>query len=280
MRKPLFTAGCDPEMFVTLEGRFFSAIPFIRGTKKKPQPLPSGAFVMRDNVAVEFGIPPANTEDEFVGRILTAIQEVKACFPSEFELAIVPSAHFEMGQLFHPEAQMFGCDPDFNAWNKGRQNEPPESEVTQTFRSCGGHLHTGFVYAKKHPHLFIQWHDLFHGMVATKLDDSAEAIARRVLYGKAGCYRPTAYGVEYRTLSNFWIKSENLIRLQYSLTNDICTGLNSGKMVLPDLEPDIVQKTINEGDSEFATAIVRDFLYDRYFSDHTKNLLGKVGYDS
>jgi hypothetical protein len=30
------------------------------------------------------------------------------------------------------------------------------------------------------------------------------------LYGKAGAYREKSYGVEYRTLSNFWVFDERL----------------------------------------------------------------------
>jgi len=274
-----FTAGCDPEMFGKIDGRFVSMIPFVEGTKSEPYFFKSGAFVMRDNVAVEFGIPPASSEDQFVDSILTAIEEVKAYLPDEVELAIVPSAHFTEDQLWHPEAQEFGCSPDFNAWLKGDMNIAPHGATIATFRSCGGHFHTGFDWARKNPWKFIQWNDLFNGMISTVLDNSPEAIDRRILYGKAGCYRPTSYGCEYRTMSNYWIKDEVLIRLQYSLVNDICLGIESGKMVLPDIDADVVQKTINDCDEKFARAVVRDYLYDQYFTDNTKNLLEKAGYE-
>jgi len=38
---------------------------------------------------------------------------------------------------------------------------------------------------------------------------------RRTLYGKAGAYRPTPYGVEYRVLSNFWLTEEKYMRWVY-----------------------------------------------------------------
>jgi hypothetical protein len=41
----------------------------------------------------------------------------------------------------------------------------------------------------------------------------------RKLYGAAGRYRQPSYGVEYRTLSNFWLASPELVELVY----DICS---------------------------------------------------------
>ena len=47
------------------------------------------------------------------------------------------------------------------------------------------------------------------------LDDGAK---RRELYGKAGAYRVKPYGVEYRVLSNFWLKSPALMQWVYDNT--------------------------------------------------------------
>ena len=41
---------------------------------------------------------------------------------------------------------------------------------------------------------------------------------RRSLYGKAGAFRPKSYGVEYRVLSNRWIKGIPLMRYVYNLS--------------------------------------------------------------
>lgn len=43
--------------------------------------------------------------------------------------------------------------------------------------------------------------------------------ARRELYGKAGAFRPTSYGVEYRTLSNFWLRRKEYMQWVYAQTH-------------------------------------------------------------
>lgn len=273
-----FTAGADPEMFIEQDGALLAAPFFCEGTKDEPISLPSGGFVSYDNVAIEFGIIPAKTEDEFYKHISTTIKEVGDYLPSDVALVVIPSAHFPEGQLVTPECREFGCEPDYNAWT-GKQNIIADDAAESTFRSCGGHLHVGHDFAQNNPREFIQWMDYLNGMISVSLDNSKEAIARRSLYGKAGCYRKTEYGVEYRTLSNFWIRDELNIRLQYSLMDDIVSAIEYGKKVLPDLEPDIVQKVINEGDDKFARNIVKSYMWD-ILSTNTKGLLDKAGYNT
>lgn len=55
---------------------------------------------------------------------------------------------------------------------------------------------------KEHPLDVVKAMDLFLGVPSVLMDEGEE---RKQLYGKAGAHRPKPYGVEYRTLSNFWI---------------------------------------------------------------------------
>ena len=57
--------------------------------------------------------------------------------------------------------------------------------------------------------------DLFLGCPSIILDKDNK---RRELYGKAGAYRNKPYGVEYRTLSNFWLTSSKLMQWVYKRT--------------------------------------------------------------
>jgi hypothetical protein len=53
----------------------------------------------------------------------------------------------------------------------------------------------------------IRWLDKTAGIAGTILDNPLLGKLRKDLYGKAGDYRTTPYGLEYRTLSSFWIAS-------------------------------------------------------------------------
>jgi len=58
--------------------------------------------------------------------------------------------------------------------------------------------------------------DFFLGLGSLFYDDDIE---RREMYGKAGCIRYKPYGVEYRTLSNAWLKDE--VRMRWAYRNAV-----------------------------------------------------------
>lgn len=262
-----WTQGCDPEfaMFDTELGKYVSAIPYVRGTKEEPVPLPNGGYAMRDNVAIEFGITPANNVVDWVGNINQTLEDIHTIIPEYFTLKAVPSAHFPKQQLQHPEAQEIACSPDFNAWNGGIIENPiPQGFAENTLRSFGGHLHIGYVLMSGNDFLLdtkgdgklrvIKMCDYYHGILSTILDNNEAAIERRKIYGKAGCFRPTEYGVEYRTLSNFWCKTDTLKCLMYYLTDEVLSAvrLNYDRKIIEDIGGLEIQRIINTGDYDAA----------------------------
>lgn len=272
-----FSIGCDPEFFARSRDshEFISCIPFVKGTKEKPQPLPGGGFVMRDNVAVEFGIPPASDVDTFVNSITTTLADLTDYLPKHLELVAVPSANFPPTELEHEEAKEFGCEPDYCAW-KEDINEPPPDAADGTFRSCGGHVHVGcdLLLESQSKLDFIKLMDCMHGNISTVLDSGKAAIERRQLYGKAGCFRPTDYGVEYRTMSNFWCGSERLIRLIYHATADAVDLFDYGKAreLIHSLGGmDFITMVINNGDDLVASEMI-DAVVSKYLSIETLTL--------
>ena len=284
MSKDRITIGTDPEFFLKNGDRYVSAIPHIPGTKHEPAVLPNGGTVQRDNVALEFATVPAKNGKDFVEKVRSCMKDTFGMIPKDHTLAVDPSADFDADQLDHPEAQEFGCDPDYNAYTVEMNEKPWAGD--SGFRSCGAHIHVGgvdemgvpiegleFLQEFRGKIDMVKAMDLFHGTVSTQLDNSAASVKRRELYGKAGCHRPTPYGVEYRVLSNYWMKSPSLVMLMDSMTRDAAMLVASGKLaaVLDDVGEDELQAIINKGDVEAAKKIIENYVKP-HMSDETLDL--------
>lgn len=262
----VFTIGCDPEFFLRNKetGRLISAVPYVKGTKWEPKLLPCGGNIQRDNVAVEVATKPVANLENFVKAIESVLKEAIRSLPPETEIVAIPSARFDPGELETPEAREFGCDPDYDAWSKTINERPNAKDVT--FRSCGAHIHVGTTGEDENTFLLdfegkiktIQAMDCVHGIISTVLDYGRDAVERRELYGKAGAHRPTSYGVEYRVLSNFWLKSPMTVMLMWSLTNDVLDIVRENKLevLIQALGEQNVQRVINEGDADVAMAMI------------------------
>ncbi len=94
--------------------------------------------------------------------------------------------------------------------------------------------------------------DLFLG-VPSVIMDSGEL--RKTLYGKAGAYRDKpAYGVEYRTLSNFWVNDDRLIKWVWDNTEKAVQAVES-QFALDDYKDSILD-AINNNNREAAIHLI------------------------
>lgn len=244
------TIGSDPEVFLIDENNeFVPAIGLIGGTKEEPKRISNnGHAVQEDNVMAEFNVPyttlnnPAKLYAD-IQYVLTYLKNLVA--PKGYKLAVVPSAFFNWDHLKTEQARMFGCDPDFNAWTA---EENVIDRVETNLRTAGGHIHIGY----ENPDVvtsmeLIKILDLYLGVASILLDTDTD---RRKLYGKAGCFRFTSFGVEYRVLSNFWIDSEQNLHWVFENIQKAIEAFNSGFRINPgsELEDEIIN-TINSQNS-------------------------------
>lgn len=248
----MFKLGCDPEVFVKKNGTFLSAHGLIKGDKKNPFPVRNGA-VQVDGMALEFNIAPASTEDEFALFVQDVFNQMKLMVP-DYEVVATPVAHFtpEYMKEQPAEALELGCDPDFNAWEGGNPFVKPNA--LRPMRTASGHIHIGWTdkdASQEDGNVVAKQMDFFLALPSLMYDNDVE---RRSMYGKAGCVRYKPYGVEYRTLSNAWLKSEKLMRWVYRNTMSGLAALNEGR-VLADKYGDI-QAIINNSDVKAAKKIV------------------------
>ena len=249
--------GCDPEVFVKQNGVFVSAYGLIKGDKRNPQKVNRGA-VQVDGMALEFNTDPAASEEEFLLNVSDVFNTLKLMCPN-YEIATVPVADFplEYIQQQPQEAKELGCDPDFNAWLSS-VNEKPNGDVPM--RTASGHVHIGWgnefdVGSYDHQmtcEQVVKQMDFYLGLPSLHYDND---LRRRELYGKAGCYRPKSYGTEYRTLSNAWLKSPELIKWVFRQVQEGMSQLFKGN-ILSEKYGDI-QNIINSSSLKEANAIIK-----------------------
>lgn len=224
-RYKLIMVGTDTEVFLRDQQtkQPVPAIGLIGGTKHNPKQVPelsAGFCVQEDNVMLEYNVPPAKTKGQFVSNImvmnnyLTQMLGRKGLFAD-----ICSSMEFTKKQLDHPQAQEMGCEPDWDVWSRMVNPSPKENDLMKTVRTSGGHLHISFsvdgkpmtnseqdgIYLKEP---LIKALDLTLGLPSFTFDRDTR---RRQLYGKHGAFRNKDYGIEYRTLSNFWTKTPELV---------------------------------------------------------------------
>ena len=254
----IFQIGCDPEVFVQQNGVFKSAHGLIPGDKKKPHKVARGA-VQVDGMALEFNIDPASTEDDFCLNVQQVFQTMCLMVP-DYQVVATPVAHFDAAYLkAQPaEALELGCDPDYNAWT-GKANERPDGD--RPMRTASGHVHIGWtdgvnIQSPQHQGMCraaVKQMDFFLGLPSLFYDDDQ---LRREMYGKSGACRYKPYGVEYRTLSNAWLKSEKLMRWVFRNSQAGMKALDDGR-ILTQKHGDI-QEIINTSNKDAAMKIIKE----------------------
>lgn len=242
--------GSDPEIFlVNPEGKHIAINGFINAGKQYPLQVPNapeGFTLQEDNVALEYGIPPAKSAEEFVAHIKYVMERSREWIPQNLSFSKLSCTIFEKDQLQHPKSRVFGCEPDFNAYT-GEKNPKPRPKH-QGLRSAGGHIHVGL--SGVDPIRGTKSMDLHLGIPSLLMDEGEE---RRQLYGMPGAFRYKPYGFEYRTLSNFWIFEDKYIRWAF----------NNSKRAMEQIEAidylDDVEEVIKTNNKQRAEEIVREF---------------------
>lgn len=247
-----FSIGADPEFFIKKNNKHLAAIGLIGGSKDVPRPLKREGFaILEDNVAVEFNIAPCHDHQQFIEAIGYVMNGLKKNILNDYEFSQESAVIFDADQLVHPQALEFGCEPDFNAWTKDMNPRP--AAVDQALRSAGGHVHVG---TTENAIEVIRAMDLFLGVPAFKLDVHGKM--RRQLYGKAGAFRPKDYGCEYRTLSNFWIFDNALIKWVYDQTEKAVNFVAEGN-VISEKDGHLIQDCINNESEEAYVALKQTY---------------------
>lgn len=249
-----FTIGADPELFAEdSTGKLKSLIGLIGGTKEEPKWINEhkSLGVQEDNVAAEYCFAPCRNEKQFVQAVQLGRKYLESILQTNnFIISTKASGIFDTNELKHPKAHIFGCEPDYDAWEL-KINAKPKAP-NPNFRTCGGHIHVGLDVEDIHDKIrLVKCMDTVLGLWSVIEDPDKE---RKQLYGKAGAFRPKSYGVEYRTLSNYWIFQPKTIKAIYKRTERAIelfkTGFNPERAI---------QLTINSGNVKNAQTLISTY---------------------
>jgi len=226
-----FTIGTDPEFFVkdVFTDKIVSAAGIFSCTKKNPLSQwkgdnKSGTYgtflISTDNVAMEIAAPYQSTLNRFQASVRMSKEILQQFIKGRnLELVLNKNSHmFNTEDLMHPDAQVFGCDPDFCVYTL-KYKRPPSSKVLDkkglsNLRTVGAHIHIGWKEKNYKIDKIILGRILDHqiGLWSIPYDPP---FPRRVLYGRAGSIRLKTYGIEYRTPGNFWVSSDDMVKEIY-----------------------------------------------------------------
>jgi hypothetical protein len=235
-RKPHMTHltfGTDPEFMVWSRNKkkVVSAIPLLLGSNKYSKlDLGDGFSIFPDNVLAEGTFPPSLNTEQTIKNFRDFITKVQKVLEDQSAHLITRAAHnYDKNELNHPDAKLAGCSPEFCAWSMSEVNPPNLSRTN--LRTSGGHIHMGvdsyqtkpadhFLLNLKDKVASVRACDKFVGVADIFLNSDETSPIRKKIYGKSGRYRgrDLAYGVEYRTPSNFWCSRPELVSFFDRLT--------------------------------------------------------------
>lgn len=212
--------GSDPEFMVYSKGKPCSAIGIVDGDIDNRIDKDGHQFYC-DNVLAECAIKPGYSKQEVVENFRECLS-IYTQMVKPHTLQLQASYVFPESELMQEGARKVGCAIESCAYEMKQYKGPIELIAKGSLRSCGGHVHVGdesLMGDGTGSILMIYMMDLFLGVPSLWLDKDPSSIRRRELYGNAGRFREKhEYGIEYRSLGNFWLESPEMVGLIYDLT--------------------------------------------------------------
>lgn len=249
--------GSDPEFFFKKDGKIIGAEKVLG--KFGGKFVSSRGTVIIDGVQAELNPQPSYCRNIASSNIACIIQELESSLPKGVTISLeqtVPITKKELESLI-PDNRCFGCTPSFNVYGDNPIGIKDASKYYK--RSAGGHIHIGtyeggVTKEMLDPVQLVPLLDILVGNTAVLLDRSVGNIERRKNYGRAGEYRVPPHGLEYRTLSNFWLYNHTLMHLMFGLVRQAVNYLGNGKRdeILALVNKEDIIKAINENDFDLA----------------------------
>lgn len=253
--------GSDPEIFaVNEDGSLIPSFEFLpeKGAPAKGNRIGSSAYW--DGFQGEFSTVADTCLAFHMDSVQSGLATMTKLLRSKF-----PNASLTMKNTFtipqevldttDPKFVEFGCKPSLNAY--GARFIIPDGRTVNS-RSAGGHMHFTFA-AKTRIKETVKALDNVLGIISVSLFQYWDSPIRRAFYGRAGEYRVTPYGFEYRVLSNAWMAAPALSHFVFEIARRVlAAGMPQvRKLIMFDVEESETQRIINECDVEAAKKVLQ-----------------------
>lgn len=235
------TYGTDPEGFFQRDGRIVGS--------EKVLPERGVPGVVLDGVQFELNPPPSTSVYGLGLGISKGFQQIHDLLRQQPGTSlnfngVVEVSREELDSL-SDRSRVLGCMPSKNIYG-----DKPITVDAREYRkrSAGGHIHMGLGSTTifnpngmpdKRERL-VPLCDIFVGNFCVLLDRDPGAAERRENYGRAGEYRLPKYGLEYRTPSNFWLRSYPLMSFTFGMAALAVAVLHETLNKTKDLEQELV----------------------------------------
>jgi len=274
--------GCDPEFFFEKKGKIIGSEKVIdinkgltfntNGSDSSFKKFQEKSRFIVDGVQAELNPRPDTCRARLGNEISQCFRELYKKIQEDKELSInfsplIKISKEELDSL-DDKSKRFGCSPSKNKDIKHQNAVQLVDPLKYKYRSAGGHIHIGIddnyggndvKYIMNEPDRLVQILDILVGNTCVLIDRDPGNAERRKVYGRAGEYRTPSYGLEYRTLSNFWLKSYplmslvmNLTRFAVSIMTNSIPGRDYESELLSLINPKEITDAINNNDFNLA----------------------------
>lgn len=288
--------GCDPEFFfASADGKTIGSeklLPKDGLTVRAGDPNSSKTVI--DGVQAELNPRSSSCREQLAGEIAQCFRNLydNVLLSKGIKVQIAPLVDVTQSELdsLSEGSRVFGCAPSTNVYQDKEKSAIKVDPKKYLRRSAGGHIHLGNYYSdslrvpeniireadkefngrwaiatrtdkalKETPEIMVPVLDIMVGNTCVLLDRNVGNKERRDNYGRVGEYRIKEYGIEYRTLSNFWLKSYPLMsfvlgmaRFAVHLVEQSVSGNDYVKALFDAVPREDIIKAINDNDFDLA----------------------------
>jgi hypothetical protein len=225
-----------------------------------------------DGFAAEFSPAPVQCHEYVVGNIYTTLKGMLTYLNSKLTKAEFTEAPYTISDKSFIEMTpellasgtdkqvSLGCDTSENIW--GHTPFTSDEPRKFPFRMAGGHIHLGKVENAKWFHQraerIIKAMDVFCAVPSVALLAGIDDPRRREFYGRAGEFRFQKHGLEYRVLSNAWLRNPGLTHLVLNLARGAFRFGTMDWESMFKFDPELIRHIINDNDVPAARKFVEE----------------------